>query len=342
MSKIIFTSQASFKPVALKEIRNLLPNSELVEWLGDGVGLINTDLDKPELLNKIVENSPIFVRHICPVDSVIDLKGDFSDLKKIEEAAKELGQQLNADKPYSVQIRILENAIKLDYKKFEIIDSISSEIPSTCKLNVKNPDQVISVVISKDKLYIGLSTVEQNLSKWAGGEVRIAKEKGHLCRAEFKLIEAIEESNLDLGQYRTAADLGAAPGGWTRVLLKEGLNVTAIDPALLDRTVTLHPKVRHFKGTSQEFLEKKGSKSIFDVIVDDMKINPNYTADIIIDFLPCLAKNGLAIVTLKLPSSGALSITKSITEKFSEYFDIIRVRQLYHNRSEVTIVMRKK
>lgn len=342
MSKIIFTSQASFKPVASREIRNLFPNSETVEWLGDGIGLINIDLEKSELLNKILENEPIFVRHICPVDSVVDLKGDFSDLKKIEEAVKELGQQLNVNKSYSIQIRILENATKFDYKKFELIDSVSSQVPNACKLNVKNPDQVISVVISKNKLYMGLSTVEQNLSKWAGGEVRIAKEEGHLCRAEFKLVEAIEESNLDLSQYETAADLGAAPGGWTRVLLRHGLSVTAIDPALLDEAVEFHPEVRHFEGTSQEFLKKKGNRSNFDVIVNDMKINPNHTADIIIDFLPCLAKGGLAIVTLKLPSSGALSITKKIVEEFSEYFDIIKTKQLYHNRSEVTVVMRKK
>ncbi len=45
-----------------------------------------------------------------------------------------------------------------------------------------------------------------------------------------------------------AVDVGAAPGGWTRLLARACAPVYAIDPANLDPDVVALPNVVHIKG----------------------------------------------------------------------------------------------
>ncbi len=63
--------------------------------------------------------------------------------------------------------------------------------------------------------------------------VREAKRLGYRSRAAFKLIELDEKYGLLKGVHR-AVDLGAAPGGWTQVLVQRlgpGARIVAVDIA---------------------------------------------------------------------------------------------------------------
>ena len=51
---------------------------------------------------------------------------------------------------------------------------------------------------------------------------RFAREEGQVSRAEFKLLEAIELFGVAVREHGVALDLGASPGGWTRVLRRLG------------------------------------------------------------------------------------------------------------------------
>ena len=90
----------------------------------------------------------------------------------------------------------------------------------------------------------GLSRAERNISDWAGGMRRFAREEGQISRAEFKLLEALEVFRIVLPPRGVALDLGASPGGLTGVLRQLDQYVTAVDPGELGPRLAgqrLHP-----------------------------------------------------------------------------------------------------
>ena len=64
-----------------------------------------------------------------------------------------------------------------------------------------------------------------------------ARRKVVASRAYFKLEEALDLAGVDDLHGSRALDLGAAPGGWTEVLLDRGASVVAVDPGALDASV---------------------------------------------------------------------------------------------------------
>src|SRR5207245_5904296 len=103
------------------------------------------------------------------------------------------------------------------------------------------PQIVVSVLCTPEKAYLGISTVEENLSDWPGGMRHFAQTPEQISRSEFKLLEALEVFGVTLPSGGRALDLGAAPGGWTRLLLEAGLRVVAVDPANLDPRLARRP-----------------------------------------------------------------------------------------------------
>jgi 23S rRNA (cytidine2498-2'-O)-methyltransferase len=97
-----------------------------------------------------------------------------------------------------------------------------------------NGDQTISVCLTPRETVIGLNPPGFALADWPGGRVGLAKTDAQVSRSEFKLEELFKTAGLDLPSRGVALDLGASPGGWTRILRRRGLTVWAIDPAALD------------------------------------------------------------------------------------------------------------
>jgi len=102
--------------------------------------------------------------------------------------------------------------------------------------------------------------------------VRAARESGYRSRAAFKLIELDERFGF-LKNVRTAVDLGAAPGGWSQVLvskLKPHSVIVAIDKADIDpiEGVLVIKKDIESQDTLTEILNITGSK--VDLVLSDM------------------------------------------------------------------------
>lgn len=69
-----------------------------------------------------------------------------------------------------------------------------------------------------------------------------------------------------------ALDLGSSLGGWSRVLLKHGFSVTAVDPREPDQTIGRQDKLNHLSMTAEEFLNQPAQ--VFDFLVNDMILWP--------------------------------------------------------------------
>lgn len=101
--------------------------------------------------------------------------------------------------------------------------------------------------------------------------VKAAKAEGYRSRAAYKLIEMDDKYRI-LRRGATAVDLGAAPGGWTQVLVARcgegnvvGADIQAMEP--IDGAVLLHVD---FMDAAAPALIRETLKGPVDVVVSDM------------------------------------------------------------------------
>ncbi len=138
------------------------------------------------------------------------------------------------------------------------------------------------------------------MSDWAGSVRRFAREEGQLSRSEFKLLEAFEVFDISVPEKGLALDLGAAPGGWTRILRTKGLRVVAVDPAKLDGHLSRDPGVQHVQTVAQRYLPTHVGRDAFDLIVNDMRIDVDRSVRLMCQAASFLKRSRFAIMTLKL------------------------------------------
>ncbi|HML48989.1 MAG TPA: SAM-dependent methyltransferase [Clostridia bacterium] len=333
----IFTAQEDAERIALRELKACAPEIALDRMLAPGVGLLSLPGGFQALARALHDAPPIFVRHICPADAEVALDGGPEDLKRLEAAATALLPGFSGNAPVSVQTRAL-GALPA-YKRFDINEALASILTEAgLALDVRKPQEVLSVVLEANRAHLGVSDVRDNRSDWAGGCRRFAKEQARISRAEFKLLEALEVFGLTLPNQGHAVDLGAAPGGWTHVLRERGLRVTAVDPAALDPRILNLPGIEHRPVTAQVFFQNPVR---CDLLVNDMKMDSDASATLMAEAAPCLTEGGQAILTLKLPADNWESRVRRALQTLRKAYSTVEARQLFHNRSEVTCALRR-
>jgi 23S rRNA (cytidine2498-2'-O)-methyltransferase len=358
---LVLTCDEGSIDLAEHELKQVAAHSHVVAHLAPGVMLVDTKWPFADLAAQWQARPPIFVRHVCPVQQVVPLWDSPGDPDELAEAlAGESGSGLTAalsdGQRFSVQARLFG---ELPFKPFDVNQAVSQAVVANtgAALDVRAPEQVLSVVCAElsppvvDRLprelqpgphaalygLAGLSTAAQNLSDWAGGARRFAREEGQVSRSEFKLLEAFEVFDVKLPPRGVALDLGASPGGWTRVLRQRGQYVTAVDPGALDERVTADPGVRHKRMTAEAYLRDEPDQ--FDLIVNDMRMDCRDSARLMVAYARLLYPHGAAIMTLKLPETRRMPLLQHAMEILTSAYTIGGARQLFHNRSEITLYL---
>lgn len=340
MSDLIATADPNFVDLAQEELETAAPQAQTAATLAPGVWAVQLPQGFFPLADRWRQAPPIFVRHICPVQVTVALNGRLSDVHAIRQQMEPmLLPYFEPDLPFSVQTRIFDD---VPYRPYELNETLAAVIQygAPAPLDVRNPVQILSIVIAGQSAYLGLSAAQQNLSDWAGGARRFAREKGQISRAEFKLLEALEVFDLDLPPRGVALDLGAAPGGWTRVLRQREQYVTAVDPAALHPTLLADNKVRHLRLTAEEYLAQ--TPDTFDLIVNDMRMDARDSARLMVAYAPYLYAHGTALMTFKLPEENRRPALDHAFNILQQAYTIAGARQLFHNRSEITVFLTKK
>lgn len=337
---LILTADPDFDDLALAELRRARPEAQILEQLAPGVWPVALAGGFIALAEQWRQQPPIFVRHICPVHAAISLNGTAKDVTTLERAVKsEFSELVEPELPFSVQTRIFS---AVAYKPFDLNARLSDAIQTItgAPLDVRQPDQILSVVVAPHLGYLGLSAAVHNLSDWAGGERRFARETGQISRAEFKLLEALAVFPLQLPPRGVTLDLGAAPGGWTRVLRQRQQYVTAIDPAELHPSLQNDPGVRHKRITAEDYLAE--GPDTFDLIVNDMRLDARDSARLMVAYAPYLYPHGAALMTFKLPEEGREQVLDHAFNILRSAYHVAGARQLFHNRSEITVYLKPK
>lgn len=333
----ITTSSANYMNQGLDELREIDKGLTVKKVLEPGMLLIATTMEKESFLGKLKAYKPVFIRHIHSVDFVIPISAD-TGVNEIAAGFDRFSVRIGKGEKIAIQVRKGESRYPyspIDLKKAgdERLTDVLEALPE-----IKQPEKIISVFLDGERCYMGLGTPEDNLSGWNGGMLHYKKSDEDISRAKFKLMEAIELFHLDMSKFDKALDLGAAPGGWTSVLLEHGLHVTAVDTGDMDTRLSRYPKYRIIKANAAELkLDEK-----FDLLASDISWNPKHTARLINNLADNLREGGAAVVTLKLMGDKVRKTIREVEEIYMAHFDIIAAKQLFHNRDEITLYMRKR
>jgi 23S rRNA (cytidine2498-2'-O)-methyltransferase len=176
---------------------------------------------------------------------------------------------------------------------------------------------------------------------WPLGIPRLKMHADAPSRSALKLEEALltllddRERARMLRAGMRAADLGAAPGGWTWVLARQGLRVIAIDNGPLRQNVMDTGLVEHLRADGFAWQPSRP----LDWMVCDMVEQPRRVAARMAEWFA----NGWcerAIFNLKLPMKKRWLETRLCLDQFAADAGkplVLRARQLYHDREEITV-----
>lgn len=182
----------------------------------------------------------------------------------------------------------------------------------------------------------------RNASSWPLGIARLKMPRDAPSRSTLKLAEALhvfvgDSEERILRPEMKAVDLGAAPGGWTWQLIHRGLHVTAIDNGTLKGDLVDNALVRHLREDGFRYRPKRP----VDWMVCDMVEQPMRIAQLVAMWF----REGWTercIFNLKLPMKKRLEEVHKCRAVIEEVLRMsgrdyeLRIKQLYHDREEVT------
>lgn len=186
-----------------------------------------------------------------------------------------------------------------------------------------------------------------NRSEYPGGVKRLRFPHEAPSRSTLKLEEAWhvfvpkEEWPTRICQGMQAADLGAAPGGWTYQLVRQGLFVFAIDNGPMDKALLATGQVEHLR--EDGFVWEPPQK--IEWLVCDIVDKPMRVISMVERWLVrrwCRE----AIFNLKLPMKQRWKEVRRCLARLEESLEQagvraeVRCKQLYHDREEVTVHVR--
>lgn len=189
----------------------------------------------------------------------------------------------------------------------------------------------------------GKVTVGDALASWPvpfnGGRAIKETSRDAPSSAHRKLDEAMAWLGIKVGKSDVVLDLGAAPGGWTRVMRDAGARVIAVDRAALDATLAKDPLVTHLKtdALSIDFAAQGASIVLCDVI---------WTPDnalVVAERVLKTTSVRAAVITLKLKEPidwDTLHKAQNLVRDLPGHWTG-RLKHLMANKLEVTLLLRR-
>ncbi|HPA77039.1 MAG TPA: SAM-dependent methyltransferase [Kiritimatiellia bacterium] len=173
----------------------------------------------------------------------------------------------------------------------------------------------------------------------AGSPLRMHQDSRAPSRSYLKLEEAFQLMNRQPRKNETAVDLGAAPGGWTYALIRRGCHVTAVDhgPMKLPPHEPGWGRVRHIRANGITF-EPPRDLCPVDWLVSDMLVAPGVVLGLLRRWIGA-RRMRFFVCNIKIPQQNPCAAVKPLEDFLSAQRKVeFRLKQLYHDRREITIM----
>ncbi|MFZ5497322.1 MAG: SAM-dependent methyltransferase [Verrucomicrobiota bacterium] len=172
-----------------------------------------------------------------------------------------------------------------------------------------------------------------------GGQRRMADDDAAPSRSYLKVEEAYLVLGREPSSGETVVDLGAAPGGWSYSAAKRGARVIAVDNGPLKGGALSHPLIGHRLEDAFKFRPADGEA--FDWLFCDLVEEPHHVMQNIV--APWLAGGWCRrfVINLKFGHVDPLALLREVRaarSPFARHAADFRIRHLYHDREEFTVV----
>ena len=233
-------------------------------------------------------------------------------------------------KPLAALARGLGNALRTGLRDAGWLTHIDS--PGRPRLHV--------LLESGDRAHLAVADPADS-SDWPMGIPRLRMHPQAPSRSALKLEEAIltfldaDQRTAWFKENMHAADLGAAPGGWSWVLMRQGIRVASVDNGPLAQHLLDSGRVEHLRADGFTWHPRR----TLDWMVCDMVEQPRRVAERMATWL----REGWCrrtIFNLKLPMKKRWDETRLCLDLFEQQVGrpvAWQAKQLYHDREEITV-----
>ncbi len=172
-----------------------------------------------------------------------------------------------------------------------------------------------------------------------GGQRRMADDPAAPSRSYLKIEEAYGVLGVEPGPDEAVVDLGAAPGGWSYSAARRGANVIAVDNGPLKGGALGHPRIEHRREDAFGFRPAPGE--VFDWLFCDLVEEPHHVLRDLVG--PWLGRGWCRrfVINFKFGRTDPLALLQELRaadSPFVQHAADFRIRHLYHDREEFTVV----
>lgn len=363
-------SDSRFRELAIGELERITECRPIrtLSILDKYISILETDTDILERYNRDIKDNIFSYALVSLIDHDFDADR-ISDLSEIVKGVLPKGKRFRI---------FVKNFVDIGMTQREAEISIGVKIESANNpVDLVNPEVAVVVILS-DRAMIGVSYDEnQNYAITSILHPKNTERRSQINRSEVKLAEAIAYFRIDTDRISRCIDVGAAPGGWSDIMLRYGKSVIAIDSAMLDykslcrygnvmvyvpsEEVGLEGLVSridsnigverienlkvpdgvmliHIKSNADEGIIRRILKETkADALLVDYNLTPPESTKLVLNLSELLSSNGILVFTIKINNRNVNYTVNMAIDAISSIYRDIRVRKLVHNRREVTL-----
>jgi tRNA(Ser,Leu) C12 N-acetylase TAN1/23S rRNA U2552 (ribose-2'-O)-methylase RlmE/FtsJ len=335
----LVTCGGGWEPKAREEVMRMLPDGQARPLFMRGNVLATCALPEAEAMAILAAAETEFIGRVIPLQVRCDIGKGEEHLQTLCAASDLLP---GPDPQLTFKARCERRGLHA-WTSGQAANAVGRRVEERtgAPADLNDPAQVVRIEVFQDLAFLGVCRTEEILHKGIA-KMRIWEPGTRpLNRAELKLHEILERHEITLPPEGRALDIGAAPGGWTKVLAEHMAEVVAVDPGELDPRVTELPNVVHLRMRSEALLTLEGLGQ-FDVVTNDMNLDPGVSARVLCDLVPVLRPGAIAVLTAKFVTRHRRELVQEALDALSEHFEDFRIGRVAHNAKETTIVARLK
>jgi 23S rRNA (cytidine2498-2'-O)-methyltransferase len=291
----------------------------------------DTPEDRAREVWKLLEPVPVSDLHVWPRDKYSPGFRDYepgmtpeaAEVERVVRAGRAAGSETGSAETVARNMSATGQA------------SLGAVSPRAAKGN--RPLVADVILVGPEEWWVGYHQVRSVAMGWVGGFLQATLPENAVSRAWLKMNEAVLWSEFPMQPGEKCIEIGSAPGGASQYLLSRGLQVTGVDPALMDPIVLTDKNFRHIRKRAKEVPRQEFVG--VDWLTCDVNLPPNYTLDTVkaIVTFPGVHFKGLLLTFKLVEWSLAEELPKYLARLRSWGFRQVSCRQLHHNRQEVCV-----